>query len=184
MAFRIWISVVICLLYIAACSSQVFEKFTYDYFNWGHGGHVDLPWYGYQVLMLGWFPPYTVPWFANVLLLVGWIFLLLNINKSALAFGIAATVVALTTWVFRTDPRGEQRELLGGYYCWQGSMIALMVGAFANLLLQRGKELAAGKVKRARPNERAEGDDSGRASGLAIPVVSVQSLPQCRCLLP
>lgn len=100
----------------------------------GPHGYVEAgkgPLPGWAALLCGWCVNNvrdTVPWLANLPWLIGMICLLLKKYRLALGFGVAASLLGLTT-LFYFHPLSRQDHPLIGYYFWQASLLALAVAA-------------------------------------------------------
>lgn len=84
---------------------------------------------GFQVLIIGWIPPFCIPWSANIFLLVGWLLLLWKRYSGALLCGIIAVMVGLITWVI-TAGRWSDMILIGSYL-WEASLVVFVLGVLA-----------------------------------------------------
>jgi hypothetical protein len=111
---------VACLLPAIDCGPAVPSGDPGNVFDFESGGHLGL-----ELLLFGWGGGNNgVPWSANVALALGLLGLWAGRYRDALLAGAVATALGLTTsWV-----RGHN-ALLSGYYLWQGSHLALAVGA-------------------------------------------------------
>jgi hypothetical protein len=149
---RSMVSLVVGLLYVAACASPAVKgkNLGLQLINGllvSLGGKPDAqgPEYieaqGVEVLLAGWRPPLTIPWSANLLLLAGWILLLCRKNAVALGFAIAAALAGLAGLsIWELLPDWEQ--WLVGSYLWQASLIMFALGALAIWFWEPRKESA------------------------------------------
>lgn len=94
---------------------------------------------GITALVLGWQSPWTVAWLTNIPLFIGAVLLMLKKDRFALACGVAAVMLGFSTWaLFEFDDK--LMRLLAGYYLWQVSLLALVVGAGIASLRTRKRE--------------------------------------------
>src|SRR4051794_15442008 len=103
---------VILALYAAACATPTV------YFD--EGGHACTAIHlgtppGIMALMFGWVPPYTVPWSANIALLGGVAKLVQGRSRWALRYGVAASLLGLTTLVPAAVTHGQFMRPQIGY---------------------------------------------------------------------
>ena len=81
---------------------------------------------GWQALLFGWIPPFTVAWAANPAFLVALV--LFGIRKytaASVAAGVAALLAATTPFLLFMGARG----LEVGYALWQATFVALLLGS-------------------------------------------------------
>jgi hypothetical protein len=121
----------VCLLFLIACflpcidcgpevpsSDPGFPDFT-------AGRH-----FGLTILLFGWQGANNgVPWSANVFLALGLIVLWIRQPRVAVAFGLTASVLGLSTWLLNSFSRPHDYQVKVGYYFWQASQLTLTVGA-------------------------------------------------------
>jgi hypothetical protein len=87
------------------------------------------PHIGLEILLFGWQGGNNgVPWSANVVLGLGLLALAGGRFRLACTLGGVATALGLTTWWV-----WGYRSLSVGYFLWQGSLVALAVGAGVGL---------------------------------------------------
>ena len=79
------------------------------------------PAFGYQGLILGWMPPFTIAWSANLFFLAGIVLLVFGKLKPAAACGWLAVLAGLTTHILA-------EAALTGYFCWMGALLILAIG--------------------------------------------------------
>ena len=134
---RLMLSLVVGLLYVAACACPAVKvenprpPIVNLLVSLGAKpdvqGPEDTELLGVETLLEGWHPPLIIPWSANILLLIGWILLLCKKNTAALSFGGGAVLAGLRAWAFS----GVWKQLLLGYYLWQASLVMFALGALA-----------------------------------------------------
>jgi hypothetical protein len=122
---RFLVVVSLLALYVAGCLAPAVWKTT--------GPSYGFLYPGFLVLIGGWLPeahgpaPWatTLPWSANLLFFVGLVALALRYYRVALLFGVAASLVAGTTW---WAPAGTWAILLG-YFLWHAALLGLALGS-------------------------------------------------------
>ena len=101
-------------LYVAACLLPAVEA--------AHPGG-GRPIRGLSLLLVGWQRPLCFPWSANLLLGLGLLCLSGKRYRLASVLGGAAALAGLTI-----PAVAGPRQLLGGYYLWQASLVLLSLG--------------------------------------------------------
>ena len=135
---RLMVSLVVGLLYVAACACPavkvenpgppiIVNLLVSLGAKLDVQGPEDAELLGVETLLEGWHRPLIIPWSANILLLIGWILLLCKKNTAALSFGAGAVLAGLSTWAFSD----VWKQLLLGYYLWQASLVTFALGALA-----------------------------------------------------
>lgn len=82
---------------------------------------------GFEALLSGWFPPFTIPWAANLLLVGAGVLLVKDQFRVAAWIGGMASLIALVTAGYFLI--GLIPQLLAGYFWWQGAITAFAAGA-------------------------------------------------------
>lgn len=132
---RLMVSLVVGLLYVAACACPavkvenpgppiIVNLLVSLGAKLDVQGPEDAELLRVETLLEGWHRPLIIPWSANILLLIGWILLLCKRNTAALSFGAGAVLAGLSTWAFSD----VWKQLLLGYYLWQASLVTFALG--------------------------------------------------------
>jgi hypothetical protein len=116
---RLLVSLLVWSLFIAACATPALQT------------SETRAAYGFEALVLGMIPPYTLTWSANLLLVAGWICLICKWTGGAVLLGISAALLGLTTLFFSVlfHPYLYDLGLREGYYLWQASLITFAVNS-------------------------------------------------------